>query len=557
MKNVLLYALIFSLFSCQSVTKWLREPSSENQPSAKHYIFTVHGLAGNKTTFGNLLPVLEKHLESVDPKYDVVAKSFVYGTGLTDAEVGKFIGEFEKFLDEFFVEHSLNLEDKISFVTHSQGGLITTLWYVKTLAAEDRQIEAANQGKTLELAESEKRQLAILDQVDSIVTEGTPFWGSTLAYVVNDRFPQFLQYLVFKMMGVSRGEIRELSIASRSIYDSYKKRAEAVFVNLRNPRMLNIAAVVPGWIMNMSPEHYNGFLSRRLNIGNRLESDFAVNVTSARLGFYFYSDTLQDMINEKIPAHVQEKDFYYSQYFGRDPAMKLVESVHTVRDLNYGIAYVPEKCIEAAACDHSTYGMVFQHLSKCSEKNNSCNHKKYTNFLSQLYKNDTSYGKKANDDLMNQMRTFQLGFNIELPKNFTLPPDIKNSEMISKYIRVKYKYGNSKSANRKVSVLNDAVLQREYPFQDYRIQLGRYREYGSRVVKHIPKANLLNIQFSGNVQPTDAYWQVLPEAPDNWASKQFPIYVEVKIPGLKKRTLEVVVKPTFTTFVDLILEKEQ
>lgn len=528
MKHLFLFTILFCSLSCQTFSKWLdRSPSSETDRSAKHYVFTVHGLAGDSTTFGELLPILKNHLEYVDPKYEVVTQTFMYGTGRMDADVPMFVTSFEKFMFDYFVVHPLGKNDKISIVCHSQGGLVTTLWYAKTIAGtNERQIEIANHVKT-------------------IVTEGTPFWGSGIAHIINDKLPfEWMQNLVYKIMAVGKLEVRDMSLASNRIFDFFREKAMARVEQLHTPYMLNISGVAA-----KAPK------SHRFNIGERWESDKVVHVPSTRLGFYFYSDSINQYVYEKVSDNIELKDFGYSQYFSHDPEFKLIETVHTTMGETLGMAVVPQHCIDAAKCDQPTYAPVFTHLSRCETKESSCDQGRYEFLRGRLYRDDQSFGKSSHDALMNQMRTFQLTFNLQLPKDFIPPKDLLKTKGIAKYIKVNYRHGPKESKNRDAGEDEDALVNREYPFQDYRIQLGRYKEWGSRVAKHFQDTNQLNVQLTGNVKPTDPYWAPTNINPSDWTQKTFPVTVTVEIPGLRKRTVTMPLRPTYTTFVELNLEK--
>lgn len=529
MKNLFLFTILFCSLSCQSLSKlFTREPASQTNRTAKHYIFTVHGLAGNETTFGSLLPNLKNHLEYVDPKYEVVTHTFLYATGNMNADVPQFIESFEKFVNQYFTDNPLKKDDKISIVAHSQGGLVTTLWYAKSISGTDlRQIEIAN-------------------KVKAIVTQGTPFWGSNMAHIVNDKLPfTWMQDLFYKMMAVGKLEVRDMSTASNRIFEFFREKAAANIEYLQSPHMLNIAGVNPT----------DSLQSSKFNMGFRLESDQVVNVPSARLGFYYYSDSIVKHIHGSVPETVTLNDFNYSQYFSHDPKLKLIETIHTqVGKKSYGMALVPDKCIDTTKCDQPTYAPVLTHLSRCEDNENSCDQKNYEILRNNLYQNDKSLGEESQKNLMDQMRTFQLSVNIQLPKDFAPPADLLKGEGISKYLKVDYQYGHTKSKNKDVDKSEDALVSRAFPFQDYRIQIGRYREWGSRVAKHFKETNQLNVQFTGNVRPTDAYWKPSHINPPGWTEKSFPLEVEIEIPGLKKRKVTIPLRPTFTTFVELTLE---
>ncbi|AZZ38060.1 hypothetical protein CIK05_15040 [Bdellovibrio sp. qaytius] len=530
MKNLLIFVVLICSLSCQSLNKWFsREPAAETARTAKHYIFTVHGLAGNETTFGSLLPTLKTHLEYADPKYEVITQTFRYATGAMDADVPQFIESFEQFLVGFFSKNRLGKDDKISIVAHSQGGLVTTLWYAKATSGNDPQ------------------QIEFASKVQTIVTEGTPFWGSGMAHIINDKLPfEWMQNLVYKFMAIGKLEVRDMSTASNKIFDFFREKANANMDYLQSPYMLNIAGVNSRSSMQM----------QRFNMGARLESDQVVNVPSARLGFYFYSDAMVKYVYNTVSETVTLNDFNYSQYFSHDPKLKLIETTHTkVGQSGYGMANVPGKCMDTASCDQPTYAPVFTHLSRCEEKENSCNQDNYKYLRSKLYAGDESFGASTSEALMNQMRTFQLSVNIQLPKDFVPPKDFLKSEGISKYLKVDYQYGYKKSDNKAVEPTDDALVRRESDTQDYRIQLGRYREWGSRVAKHFQETNQLNVQFTGNVKPADVEWKPTNINPFGWNEKPFPLTVSIEIPGLKKRKVTMPLRPTYTTFVELTLEK--
>ena len=106
-----------------------------NKP--KHYIITIHGLSGDATTFGYMLPLLEYHIEKYNFEYDVVPLNFVYPTGTKSVNVEHFVKLLESYLTQQFTQNELQKEDKISIIAHSQGGLISTLWYLKSIYGED------------------------------------------------------------------------------------------------------------------------------------------------------------------------------------------------------------------------------------------------------------------------------------------------------------------------------------------------------------------------------------------------------------------------------------
>lgn len=99
-----------------------------------HYVFLVHGISGNKDTFGALPEVLAEHMQQILPNVLVKVIPIKYETGdprLTTYDFAHKIGD--QILHE---TKSMKTQDKISLVAHSQGGLITWIWYILSTSQE-------------------------------------------------------------------------------------------------------------------------------------------------------------------------------------------------------------------------------------------------------------------------------------------------------------------------------------------------------------------------------------------------------------------------------------
>lgn len=129
MKKIFLLIVFGFIVACSNFNN--RSPSNtgdelKNKP--RHLIITVHGLSGDEKTWGYFGDdnYTKKYLEQLNSKYNVEVTNFVYPTG-KDEKNGAF--EFANYLDFFikekFKNNPLQPSDKISFVCHSQGGLIT------------------------------------------------------------------------------------------------------------------------------------------------------------------------------------------------------------------------------------------------------------------------------------------------------------------------------------------------------------------------------------------------------------------------------------------------
>lgn len=531
---------ILVLSSCETFNlNALRGPASVKP---KHYIVTLHGLNGAPESFAALLPVLEVHLSQINPNYEVVTKNFKYSSGLKEAEIERFVSEYENFLSQEIPV--LNDGDKISMIAHSQGGLVSYIWYLKTLDGVDL------------------RQRAYMERIDGFVTLGAPFWGSDTTYILKKFIPiDDLKDFVFDKMHLNGQESIDIASASEKIYGYFSKMAQKSYVNFYyDPRMLNLSAVVPAikgdeaipkskffkFITSMKRKLVKVF-DYHLNVGTRWESDQVVNVASSRLGFYYYSDAITRHVSREKRNNLVMDDFDYSRFFKTDPKFILVEGVHNKSGGygDYAMAAIPEKCVKPDQCKHPTYVHILKHLANCESAKATCQKDSYMNIVQQLDQAKAPLSLETNEMLRKEMRTFNLGLDLQLPKNFVPPKEILESKNLMKYLQVNYVYGNDNKKHEK-NVKNDGLVKNWGPF-DYEIRVGRLNEWGSRIVNYSADKNKLQIQLTGSVQP-------IATASSIDVNRKYPLQMVINIPGLKKRKLVIPLQPTYTTFLDLQLD---
>lgn len=540
MKIYILIAAVLLFASCETFQSMgLRFPASVKQ---KHYIISIHGLGGKPDSLGELMPVLDKHLSQIDPSTDVIIKNFSYSTGAKDADVERFVSEFENFLIKQIPAISADSADRISLVTHSQGGLVGTLWYLKSINGVDL------------------KQKSYAEKISSFVTLGVPFWGSKTTFVLKDFVPyEFLQSMIFSGLKISDQEVTDITASSQKIYDYFKRFTTKNYVNsYYDPRMINIIGVVPDQkndekeksffssVITNIKDRVSRVLDRRLNVGIRWESDQAVNVASGRLGFHFYSDSLYQQILERKPDPVQLENFDYSRFFKTDPQVVFTEAVHSYASNlpKYAIAQVPESCYNPYNCEHPAYVHILKHVAYCDSPKSTCDKINYERLISQLTWAKKKLTVQTSEQIKAEMRTFNLGMEITLPKNFVPPADLLDAKTISKYLVVNYMQGHNVVKNLKVDS-HDGLIK-SHPAQTFEIRLGRYREWASRIVNYSAEKNQLNIQLTGSIHMKNK------QALD--VNKRYPLRMTIQIPGLKTRKLVIPLQPTYTTFLDLQLD---
>lgn len=170
---------------------------------------------------------------------------------------------------------------------------------------------------------------------------------------------------------------------------------------------------------------------------------------------------------------------------------------------------------------------------------------RYADIVKRLEVAKAPLSLETNEMIRNEMRTFNLGLDLELPKNFVPPKDMLDSKTLMNYLQVDYYYGNENKKHLK-DTKKDGLIKNSVPY-NYEVRIGRLNEWGSRIINYSADKNKLQIQLTGNVQPIATVASLD-------ANKKYPLQMIINIPGLKKRKLVIPLQPTYTTFLDLQLD---
>src|SRR5690606_17792130 len=97
----------------------------------RRFIFLVHGLSGTEKTFGDLPEVLTEHGTRIQPAYDLKVIPIRYTTG--DDSWTTY--DFARHMGQQMLEAvgTVRDTDSITLVAHSQGGVISWIWYLNSL----------------------------------------------------------------------------------------------------------------------------------------------------------------------------------------------------------------------------------------------------------------------------------------------------------------------------------------------------------------------------------------------------------------------------------------
>jgi len=235
MKILSLFLVLATIISCSHLQN--RTPSnasSTNKP--RHLVITVHGLSGNKETFGYFGEATKKFLSALNPNEEVIPTNFLYATGKSENQGAYDFAMGPQGLGAYikaqFADRPLTKEDKISLVGHSQGGLVAYMWFFNTVAS---------QGEGYEYAK----------QVDSIITLGTPFWGSKIASILTDENNFDIIPLIKKFappeFKMTRREIADLAYGSDTV-NAFRKMAITLD---NNPALVKEIESLPVRLVNI------------------------------------------------------------------------------------------------------------------------------------------------------------------------------------------------------------------------------------------------------------------------------------------------------------------
>ena len=235
MKQISLFLIFAFSLSCSHFNE--RNPSNANF-KPRHLVITVHGLSENAETFGYFGDVTTKYLKELNPNYEVKVVNFIYPSGQSEKngaiEFSQGLGEFIK---TQFADRPVTIADKISIVGHSQGGLIAYLWFFRSIL-------------------NHTDDFKYVRQIDSLITLGTPFWGSKISSILTDKrnvdVIPFIKLFAPDNFKMTRREIADLAYGSDTV-DTFRRLAvkmdnePELDVELEKlpVRLINITGVLP------------------------------------------------------------------------------------------------------------------------------------------------------------------------------------------------------------------------------------------------------------------------------------------------------------------------
>lgn len=507
----------------------------------RHFVFLIHGLNGSVATFGDLPLVLKKHGQIIQPDTDLQVIPLNYSTGRDDQTTY----DFARQIGNQIVQHigELRSSDRITLVAHSQGGVVSWIFLLKSLDGDDG-------------FEFFKPYAA---QTEGLMTLGSPIWGSKLADFASDN--DYLRGFA-KKFGVKLGrrEVEEMSYLSDTIV-RFSRRAslledQGVHLPFRVQSVAGIVSEANDKNLPISVRARLLAFQTFYGLGwNKLaETDLAVPIASARANF----------IHQKNPQSSRKNRIFADEFsVFEDPSINdltIIRGIHASRnpEKQYDIAHVPLECINLKqACNHPTYGLILQFAMKCSSSIQGCKSDEFNRLTNHFLHSDGFLARtKINGEpILEQMHSFTVNLITDMPEDFQMPTD---AEDIEKYLSFASAPTDSITQLNYQEVMN---FKNEGP--GYYFILDRGMEIDSlvtRVSDHYADYTLatdpralgasskqLRFAIQGQVYAKDGQLATFKK----FLKDGFKLPLTLKIPGHPERKVEALVKPTYSTFVNL------
>lgn len=511
MKQAFIKILILSLVSLLGCRLALAQNASQERP--RRFIFLIHGINGSLKTFGALPEVLKAHGNMIQPDYDIAVIPLKYATGKSFSTY-----DFAHDVSRQMMEQigTLRSTDRINIVAHSQGGLISWIWYLLSFGREP----------------GFENYFELAKQTESLMTLGSPMWGSRMASFLRDN-PRITNLVKGENWGKS--ELEEMGYSSDTIYRFRRRSVQLDQANFRLPiRVMAVAGVLNSQFDRTVPWYYRallGIAESHLGPGGsfQTESDMAVDVSSARVDFLYLKKGAGQQTSIKADdfTHFNEKSLNNFTVV-RGPHLSWSQAAF------FDIAEVPLECQDLSTpCAHQTYPLVLKFTMACTENIKNCNQPLLDRVVNSFEKyNQNSKESIATNLNILQMRSFILDVVIDLPLNYKLP---ESKDEILSYLEFPDRKGDRVPS-----------VDKQFFFR-----IDRSMELRSNTTRTSTKYHQIRATLHGHVYHNYAETAGDPKLYAINAANGFKMPLVVNLPGQGQRKVEVLVKPTYTTFINL------
>ncbi|MBL7670261.1 MAG: hypothetical protein JNM39_07220 [Bdellovibrionaceae bacterium] len=213
------------------------------------------------------------------------------------------------------------------------------------------------------------------------------------------------------------------------------------------------------------------------------------------------------------------------------------------KSLGQDVAIINKECEDSQTCKHPNYKYILQTLSGCEAGSTApCNQDLVDQFFGVSGGNSNRMG--ASQLLRSQMGSYILNFNIRLPADFN--PKGTSAHKLLKNFEILGMHAGSGRADKAYS--ENRVDKSTDPFLH---QIGRSSEIISSYATLDQRNHILRVFYIGRAFPKrgqESQARAILNA-------GVPVTIKVNLPGLKSRTVQALVKPTYTTYVDMFMQR--
>lgn len=332
MQRILVISIL--LLSLQNVNVFAQEVPAIK---TRHTVFLIHGISGTKEHFGKMDKALTKVLNARNPEVEYIVESIEFDTGNDEKNIYDFAKDIDLQIMRVTAAGTFQNEDKISFVMHSEGGLIGSVWLFQSL-----------------LGRSGFSPPSLIQHIEAFITLGTPFWGAKSAEFGRNIDGFLSSFGIDLDVPFGTKELEDMSIGSDLINDFRMalvdpKHKDDIVLLKENVRFLNIAAAAQ--VLDALGIFASG--------GEKYEDDGAVLLPSARFNFLFNRSLLDPYEEGSRVSLTNTKEIDFAPCIivngmHRAPIPELMEFAD--------IVYVPNACIDDEYCEHPTFKYIWKQI---------------------------------------------------------------------------------------------------------------------------------------------------------------------------------------------------
>lgn len=392
------------------------------------------------------------HLPSFEASTQFEVVNFEYETGSPTQDTYNFAKNLGKHMHAYFKAKPLQEGDKISFVMHSQGGLVGLIWMFKAFAEADPEYYP---------------QYA--KYLTSFITLGTPYWGAKIATFASGLGKGGAPLM--RALHFGDVELKEMNFGSGTIH-RFRQHAiapefQAKISKIRSQvRTLNVGGAFSSF------KFLNAFASG----ASEYEDDTAVPIPSSRF----------DFINET-------RDVSFAPFLILD-AIHLSPRPEKISSLTQ----IPKDCIKNIDCNNPSFKLVLDHILNIPIQDKTL---------------------QDSEKILKKMTAFLLDINIKVSADNKLQP----SE-----IKITFKKDPTVKIGNPLELFSRGGIRLTNEKNIF-----RYYYFGTALNKYIdPEVRTDHIPYKDSV-----------------------LKMEVSAPGFKPKTVTIKVRPTYSTYIDVSLEK--